>query len=49
MGGDIVPTGMWMPEMLRVIARIRPNVYRWAVEDLEQNLHVELDLPMVPA
>lgn len=49
MGGDIVPTGMWMPEMLRVIARVRPNVYRWAIEDLEEILHVELDLPMVPS
>jgi hypothetical protein len=49
MGGDIVPTGMWMPEMLRVIARVRPHVYRWAVEDLEEYLHVELDLPMVPS
>lgn len=49
MGGDILPTGMWMPEMLQVIARIRPNVYRWAVEDLEKSLQIDLDLPMVPS
>ena len=49
MGGDIVPTGMWMPEMLEVIAERRPHVYSWAVEDLGEMLHAELDLPMVPA
>ncbi len=47
MGGEIVPTGMWMPEMLHVIAERRPNVYAWAVEDLDGNLHSELDLPTV--
>lgn len=46
MGGDVVPTGMWMPEMLHVIARIRPNVYRWSVEGLSPHVFDELDLPV---
>ncbi|MFZ4519501.1 MAG: GNAT family N-acetyltransferase [Microthrixaceae bacterium] len=47
MGGDVVPTGMWMPEMLHVIARIRPNVYRWSVEGLSPRVFREMDLPAV--
>ena len=47
MGGEIVPTGMWLPEMLLVIAECRPLVYEWAVEDLEETLHIELGLPMM--
>jgi len=47
MGGDVVPTGMWMPEMLHVLYLTRPNVYRWSVEGLEPRLFAEYDLPIV--
>jgi hypothetical protein len=47
MGGDVVPTAMWMPEMLERIAVIRPRVYKWSVEGLPARLWEELDLPIV--
>jgi hypothetical protein len=47
MGGDVVPTAMWMPEMLEQIAVIRPRVYKWSVEGLPAHLWAELDLPIV--
>ena len=47
MGGDVVPTAMWMPEMLEQIAVIRPRVYNWSVEGLEPELRARLDLPIV--
>ncbi len=47
MGGDVVPTAMWMPEMLHVLYRTRPNVYRWSVEGLEPRLFAEYDLPII--
>jgi len=47
MGGEVVPTGMWWPEMLHVLYRTRPNVYRWSVEGLEPHLFAEYDLPIV--
>ncbi len=47
MGGEVVPTGMWVPEMLHVLFRTRPNVYKWAVESLEPRLFAEYDLPIV--
>ncbi len=47
MGGDVVPTAMWMPEMLEQIAVIRPRVYSWSVEGLSPQLRAELDLPIV--
>lgn len=47
MGGVVVPTGMWMPEMLERIARIRPRVYSWSVEGLEARFWAERDLPIV--
>jgi hypothetical protein len=47
MGGDVVPTGMWLPEMLHVLFRTRPNVYRWAVDGLPPELFRRLDLPIV--
>ncbi len=47
MGGRVVPTGMWVPEMLHVLYRTRPNVYRWSVEGLEPRLFAEYDLPVI--
>jgi hypothetical protein len=47
MGGEVVPTAMWMPEMLEQIAVIRPRVYKWSVEGIEPELWAELELPIV--
>ena len=47
MGGEVVPTVMWMPDMLEQIARIRPRVYLWSVEGLPARLWAERDLPVV--
>lgn len=47
MGGEVVPTGMWLPEMLHILYRTRPNVYRWSVEGLDPRLFAEYDLPVV--
>jgi hypothetical protein len=47
MGGEVVPTGMWVPEMLHVLYRTRPNVYRWTVEDLHPDVFVRYDLPII--
>jgi hypothetical protein len=48
MGGDVVPTAMWMPEMLAQIAVIRPRVYRWAVKGFSADLRAALKLPPLP-
>ena len=47
MGGDVVPTAMWMPEMLEQIAVIRPRVYNWSLEGVEASLRAALDLPII--
>ncbi len=47
MGGDVVPTAMWQPEMLEQVARIRPRFYARFVEDIDPVLRAELDLPIV--
>ena len=47
MGGEVVPTAMWMPEMLEQIAVIRPRVYKWSMEGFSPQLWAEMDLPIV--
>ena len=47
MGGEVVPTAMWMPEMLEQIAVIRPRVYQWSMEGFSPQLWAEMDLPIV--
>ena len=47
MGGEVVPTAMWMPEMMHQLVRTRPNVYKWSVEGFEPQVYVDLDLPIL--
>ena len=47
MGGDVVPTGMWLPEMFHQLAVRRPNVYKWSVEGFEPQMYADLDLPIL--
>lgn len=47
MGGIVVPTGMWVPEMLEQLVRHRPHVYRWAVEGIPVDRYTEGDLPIL--
>lgn len=47
MGGMVVPTGMWLPEMMEQLARIRPNVFRWSVAGLSPADFVENRLPIL--
>lgn len=47
MGGEVVPTAMWLPEMMHQLVVTRPNVYKWSVEGFEPQLYAELDLPIL--
>jgi GNAT superfamily N-acetyltransferase len=47
MGGMVVATGMWLPEMLEQLVRVRPHVYRWAVEGLEPELFARREIPIL--
>lgn len=47
MGGMVVPTGMWVPEMLERLVRVRPRVYSWAVEGLPPERYSSGDLPIL--
>ncbi|MEX0767561.1 MAG: GNAT family N-acetyltransferase [Microthrixaceae bacterium] len=47
MGGVVVPTAMWLPDMMQQLVRTRPNVFKWSIEGFEPRTISELDLPIL--
>jgi hypothetical protein len=47
MGGTVVPTAMWLPEMMQQLVRTRPNVFKWSVEGFDAKAIADLDLPIL--
>jgi hypothetical protein len=47
MGGTVVPTAMWLPEMMQQLVRTRPNVFKWSVEGFDAETIASLDLPIL--
>lgn len=47
MGGVVVPTAMWLPEMMQQLVRTRPNVFKWSIEGFDANTIATLDLPIL--
>ena len=47
MGGTVVPTAMWLPEMMQQLVRTRPNVFKWSVEGFDAETIAKLDLPIL--
>ncbi len=47
MGGDIEPLVVWIDEMLEQMARLRPNLYRFATSGFTPEEIVKYDLPII--
>ncbi len=47
MGGVVVPTAMWLPDMMQQLVRTRPNVFKWSIEGFEAQTIADLDLPIL--
>lgn len=47
MGGDIEPLVVWMPQMLHHMARVRPELYKFATKGFTPQEIVDFDLPIV--
>ena len=47
MGGVVVPTAMWLPEMMQTLVRTRPNVFKWSIEGFDAHTIASLDLPIL--
>ncbi|MEI7886202.1 MAG: GNAT family N-acetyltransferase [Actinomycetes bacterium] len=47
MGGVVVPTAMWLPEMMQQLVRTRPNVFKWSIEGFDAPTIAKLELPIL--
>jgi GNAT superfamily N-acetyltransferase len=47
MGGVVVATAMFLPEMMEQLVRVRPKVYRWSIEGLEPEVLAARNLPIL--